>query len=199
MADRSAGRLSARRQVGQARREDRLALRGSEAGRRPEPGPRAGVRLPGLSDHRRGAALRRRQAGGGCGHDYRRARRLSAQRERADPLSALRILSPVRGRVRKGRPRRARLQRQAPLLQLREGEVDGGGLEALEVPDAGGLVAAGDLAAAGYRTAAGLRDRRCADGGRRRIRSDGLSTRWRRCSAWWSGGGAARRASNRCR
>ena len=33
----------------------------------------------------------------------------------------------------------------------------------------------------------GLRDRRSADGGRRRLRSPWISTRSKACSAWWSG------------
>ena len=56
----AAGGLPARRQVGAARRESGLALRGPEARGRPEPGARAGVRIPGLSDDCRGPALRRR-------------------------------------------------------------------------------------------------------------------------------------------
>ena len=38
--------------------------------------------------------------------------------------------------LREGRPRRPGLQRQAPLLQLREGEGDGGRLAAAALPDA---------------------------------------------------------------
>ena len=53
----------------------------------------------------------------------------------------------------------AGLQRQAPLLQLREGEGDGGRIAAAAFPDARRLVASGHLAAALDRTAARLRDR----------------------------------------
>ncbi len=48
---------------------------------------------------------------------------------------------------------------KAPLLQLRKGQGDGGGLAAPEFPHAGRLFASGHLAAAGHRTAARLRDR----------------------------------------
>ena len=54
--------------------------------------------------------------------DHRRARQLPEQREGTDPLSALRVLRAVRRGLREGRPRRPGLQRQAPLLQLRESQ-----------------------------------------------------------------------------
>ena len=56
---------------------------------------RQGVRLQGLSHHRRGSALRRRQTRRRRRADHRRARRLSAQREGPDPLSALRVLQAM--------------------------------------------------------------------------------------------------------
>ena len=86
------------------------------------------------------------------------------------------------------------LQRQASLLQLREGEGDGGDLAAAAVSAAGRLVAAGDVAAAVDRTAARLRDRRGADGRRRRLGRDGFPRARRLCSAWSSAAAAARPA-----
>ena len=62
--------------------------------------------------------------------------------------------------LRARRPRRPRLQRQAPVLQLPQGEGNGASLQAAQVSDACGFVAAGDLAAARAGAAAGMRDRR---------------------------------------
>ena len=81
---------------------------------------REGVRIPGLSDDRRGAALRRRQAGRRCRADHRRARRVSAQRKGPGAVSALRVLQAVRRGVREGRRVGSGLQRQAPVVQLRK-------------------------------------------------------------------------------
>ena len=63
---------------------------------RPEPQAARGVRLHDLPDGRRGAALRRRQAGGRCGADHRRARRLPEQRDRPEAVPALRVLQAGR-------------------------------------------------------------------------------------------------------
>ena len=130
IADRFLVGYPVRRHMASARHEDRVAVHRPEARGRSERGTRQGVRLHGLSHHRRGSAVRRRQTGRGCGADHRRARRLSAQREGPDPLSALRVLQAVRRGVREGRPRGSRLQRQASLLELRESEVDGGCVQA---------------------------------------------------------------------
>ena len=58
---------------------------------------------------RRGAALRRRQAGGRCGAAHRRARQLSDQRDRPEAVSALRVLQAGRRRLprRTAGPRRS--------------------------------------------------------------------------------------------
>ena len=64
----------------------------------------------------------------------------------------------------------------------------------LQLPHAGRIVASGDLAAAGHRPAARLRDRGSADGGRGRQPTRWIFTRSKACSAWWSGGAAARPA-----
>ena len=142
------GRLSLRRRLAQAGHESGLAVCRSEAGRRPERAraPREfGFEVyPTIAEALRCGGT---QAGGGCGADHRRARQLSAQRKGPDPLSALRVLPAVREGVRAGRPGRAGLQRQAPLLQLRKGQGHGGGLAAPAFPDAGRLVASGHLAA----------------------------------------------------
>ena len=72
------GRLSDQRPLAQAAARRRLALCRSTSQERPEPGARRGVRLPHLSHDRRGALLRRRQAGGRRRADHRRARQLPA-------------------------------------------------------------------------------------------------------------------------
>ena len=64
----------------------------------------------------------------------------------------------------------------------------------LRFPMLAGSSIAGDVAAAGDRTAARLRDRGGVDGGRRRLATRWTFTRSKACSAWWSGGAAARPA-----
>ena len=76
-------------------------------------------------DDRRGAALRRRQAGRRCRADHRRARQLPEQRVRPDEVSALRVLQAGGRRLPQGRPDGAGLQRQAPVLELGVGQGDG--------------------------------------------------------------------------
>ena len=100
--------------------------------------------------------------------------RLPAQREGADPLSALRVLPRGGPRLRARRPCRAGFQRQAPVVQLRQGQGNGRDVEAAQVPVPGRFFAAGHVAAAANRAPAWLRDRRGPDGRRRRFRSDGL-------------------------
>ena len=158
----------------------------------------AELRLQGLSDHRRGPALRRAEAGGRRRPDHRRARRLSAKRKRPDPLPALRILPPGGRRLRGRRPRRAGLQRQAPVVQLRQGQGDGRCLEAAEVPVPGRLVAAGHLAAAIRSSCRSAARSRTHSWSAWAVRTRWISTHSRPCSAWSSAGEAARRASKPC-
>ena len=85
-------------------------------------------------DDRRGAALRRRQAGRRCRADHRRARQLSGQRIRPEEVSALRVLQAGRRRLSQGRPDRAGLQRQAPVVEVGVGQGDGRHVARAEVP-----------------------------------------------------------------
>ena len=102
---------------------------------------RQGVQLQGLPDHRRNPPVRRRQA------RRRRRPRSSASTATTRATKRARSSTPATSSsskcvesLRAGRPLRPRLQRQAPLLQLRESEGDGGDLPPPEVPDAGRLV-----------------------------------------------------------
>ena len=119
-------RLPGPRPLAQAAVRRRVRLRGPEAEGRPErrPGRRnsASRSIPPIAE-----ALR-------CGGDklavdavldHRRARQLPEEPARADAVPAVRVLQAGRGRVREGRPRRPRVQRQAPVLEVGVGQGDG--------------------------------------------------------------------------
>src|SRR5262249_18448728 len=84
------------------------------------------------------------------------------QRKRSEALSALRVFRAGGGGLRKRRMLRSRLQRQASLLQLREGSEDGGSLATPEIPHACRIFHACHLEAAPPGAPAGMRGGRGA-------------------------------------
>src|SRR6185436_3274878 len=77
------------------------------------------------------------------------AREISAERERANAVSALRLFQTNRESVRAERPKCARVQRQTSLDHLASMRGDGGGRPAVAVPVSSRLLSAGDPSDAG--------------------------------------------------
>ena len=154
-------------------------------------------RVPGdeaLPDYRRSADARRQQARGRRRAADRRARPIPAQREGPDALSALRVLPADREGLPGQRPRRAGVQRQAPLVELGVGEGDVRHVAQHGLPVDGRLEPAGHVAHAVGGDAA----RRAASGkpcaSATAAWTATTSTRSKPSSAWWSAAGAARPA-----
>ena len=89
---------------------------------------------------------------------HRRARSLSAERKRSDDVPAVRILSADRQGLQGQRAIGARVQRQAPLVEVGMGEGDVRHVEAYGVPADGGLQPARDVEDALDRDAVGSSD-----------------------------------------
>ena len=151
------------------------ALRRPEARGRPERRTREALRLQGLSDHRRGPALRRRQAGGRRRPDHRRARRLSASTRRGRSSTRATSSSGRSPTVFEADGRAVPVFNDKHLsYSFDKAKTMVSTLEAAGLPVPGRLVAAGDLATAERRPADGRRGRGRPHGRRRRLRPDGL-------------------------
>ncbi len=149
-------RLRVERNPPSPRNGSRLDLHRSDPGRRRQQDAAERVSVDeALSVDRRGIDAWRQHARGRWSAAHRRTRPVSAERKRPDDVPAVRVLPADRQGLQRQRAIRARLQRQAPLVEVGMGEGDVRDVEGYGVPADGGLQPASDVEDALGRDAVG--------------------------------------------